>query len=151
MAEQIWKECYAEILSTEQIDFMLERFQSVEAITRQVEQEGFSYFLISDSELGDVGFCGISIQEDRMYLSKIYLRQEARSRGLFSMMLKRLLEIADQNSLSTIWLTVNRENLRAIERYEHLGFRSVRTQVAEIGNGFVMDDFIMELPVKKSV
>jgi ribosomal protein S18 acetylase RimI-like enzyme len=43
-----------------------------------------------------------------------------------------------------IWLTVNRYNDATIAVYEKKGFRTVRTQVADIGNGFVMDDYIME-------
>lgn len=45
----------------------------------------------------------------------------------------------------TIWLTVNRRNERAIGAYRRAGFREVRAQVTDIGGGYVMDDYIMEL------
>ena len=45
----------------------------------------------------------------------------------------------------TIWLTVNRRNERAIGAYRRTGFREVRAQVTDIGGGYVMDDYVMEL------
>ena len=33
--------------------------------------------------------------------------------------------------------------------YEHLGFRKVREQVTDIGNGFVMDDYVFEYSITR--
>ena len=44
-------------------------------------------------------------------------------------------------------MTVNRNNTGSVAAYEKMGFQKVREQVAEIGGGYVMDDYIMELPV----
>ena len=55
---------------------------------------------------------------------------------------------AKLRELNKIWLTCNRNNTSSLEVYKHLGFEVVREEVADIGNGFVMDDYILEYEVK---
>jgi len=59
-------------------------------------------------------------------------------RKLFNLFGKKALD----QGCSSIWLTVNRHNQQAIAVYEHLGMQRIQEQVIDIGNGFVMDDFI---------
>ena len=111
LAGLIWHEAYRGIVSREQIAYMIERFQSVRAITEQLALEGYRYYLMED-EGRAVGYCGVQPREV---------------------------------GARTIWLTVNRRNERAIGAYRRAGFREVRAQVTDIGGGYVMDDYIMEL------
>jgi ribosomal protein S18 acetylase RimI-like enzyme len=62
-------------------------------------------------------------------------------------MFQKFVEIAKMRNLKKIWLTCNRNNTNSIAIYEHLGFKKVREEVTDIGNGFVMDDFIFEYEV----
>jgi len=144
LANIIWHEAYRSILSREQICYMVEKFQSVRALTEQIAWEGYRYFLAED-ETGAVGFCGVRTTGDRMYLSKAYLLASARGKGYFSAMIARLRALARETGVRVIWLTVNRCNAAAIGVYGHLGFETVRTQVTDIGRGYVMDDYVMEL------
>jgi ribosomal protein S18 acetylase RimI-like enzyme len=48
--------------------------------------------------------------------------------------------------MKTMILNVNRFN-PAVSFYEKYGFRTVKEEVIDIGNGFVMDDFVMVLEV----
>ncbi len=140
----IWHEAYASILTEDQIEYMVENFQSVKAIKEQIAH-GYEYFIISlDGK--NVGYCGVEIQSDnKMYLSKMYLLASAHGKGLFKEMLNHLISISKDKGVSAIWLTVNRNNARAIAAYNKNGFKTIRTQISDIGNGFVMDDFVMEL------
>lgn len=147
LALPIWHEAFANIITEEQIDYMIEQFQSYEAVTRQRTEEGYIYMLCL---LGGkaVGYCGIQPKEDgTLYLSKMYLLKEARGRGLFTEVVKFLKEHCKARSLHSIWLTVNKNNARAIAAYEKNGFTKIRSQVADIGHGFVMDDYVYELKV----
>ncbi|MNE72395.1 Acetyltransferase (GNAT) family protein [compost metagenome] len=83
-------------------------------------------------------------------MSKFYISKEHRGRSYASQALAFLEKLCKERSLSHIWLTVNRHNESSIAVYEKKGFRTVREQIADIGNGFVMDDFIMEkeIPVQ---
>jgi ribosomal protein S18 acetylase RimI-like enzyme len=63
-------------------------------------------------------------------------------------MFQKFIEICKLRNLKTIWLTCNRNNTESLAVYEHLGFKKVREEVADIGNGFVMDDYIMEYEIQ---
>ncbi|OBZ14175.1 hypothetical protein A8L34_09440 [Bacillus sp. FJAT-27264] len=69
---------------------------------------------------------------------------EYRGKGYASQAMKFLVQLCKDKGIGTIWLMVKKYNTDAIAIYEKKGFRTVRTQVADIGNGFVMDNFIME-------
>ena len=79
-----------------------------------------------------------------LHTTQAYLKKEARGKGYFSVLLHFLEEQAKENNVHTIWLTVNKYNQHSIAVYEHKGFKKVRMQEADIGNGFIMDDYIME-------
>ena len=87
----------------------------------------------------------IEPRDGRLFLSKVYLLHEARGQGRFRQMLEYLRGLCREVGARTIWLTVNRRNERAIGAYRRAGFREVRAQVTDIGGGYVMDDYIMEL------
>lgn len=145
LASAAWHEAYAVILTPAQITYMIDRFQSVAAITAQIEGEGYQYFLITTDRGQEAGFCGVHIEEGgRMYLSKMYLLAAFYGQGLFGAMLDHLCRLCALRGVHTIWLTVNRNNARAIAAYQKNGFCTVRTQVTPIGEGFVMDDYVME-------
>ena len=82
LAGLIWHEAYRGIVSREQIAYMIERFQSVRAITEQLALEGYRYFLMED-EGRAVGYCGVQPRDGRLFLSKVYLLHEARGQGRF--------------------------------------------------------------------
>lgn len=71
LAGLIWHEAYRGIVSREQIAYMIERFQSVRAITEQLALEGYRYFLMED-EGRAVGYCGVQPRDGRLFLSKVY-------------------------------------------------------------------------------
>ncbi len=53
--------------------------------------------------------------------------------------------IQEQWKPGSVRLTVNRENLDSISFYENRGFIKSGEVVQEIGGGFVMDDYQMDL------
>jgi GNAT superfamily N-acetyltransferase len=81
---------------------------------------------------------GIKQEEGKLFFSKFYIQKEHRGKGYASQAMEFLVEICKDRRLGIIWLTVNRYNDATIAVYEKKEFRTVRTQVADIGNGFVM-------------
>lgn len=138
LAYQIWRECFPGMISNEQVEYMLEKFQSVKAITEQMQNGYEYYFLIYDGEAA--GYTGIKKDKDGVFLSKIYVIDRFRGKGIASAAVSRIAEIG-----KPITLTVNRGNLRAINAYQKLGFVKIREQKADIGSGFIMDDYVMQL------
>ena len=148
LASQIWREHYGNLLSGRQIDYMLEKFQSEPAIMEQMERGGYTYYIIYANGGGEgrtaVGYMGVKFEDKKLFLSKFYILKSYRGKGLGRLGFDFLFDLSAEAELQSVWLTVNKGNLDSIAVYEHLGFVTVREQVADIGEGFVMDDYIME-------
>lgn len=140
---EIWREHYTPMIGAEQVEYMLDRFQSVEAMTRQIAEEHYRYFgIFCDGELA--GYYAVqSTGGDRVFLSKFYVAAKFRGRGLGRQMLDHLMTDAVQAGAKTVWLTVNKQN-SSVDIYRKLGFAVAEEIVTDIGNGFVMDDYKME-------
>jgi len=48
-----------------------------------------------------------------------------------------------ENNLQSLILTVNKDNRTAISAYQHYGFEITGDSIVDIGNGFVMNDYLM--------
>lgn len=145
VAEVVWREANTAFCSPEQVEYMIEMFQSYEAVSGQL-MHGYRYFLVE--EAGEIlAYFGVQPQGERLFLSKFYILKEHRGKGIFSMGLEFMAELCREQQLDTIYLTVNRNNTHACEVYLHKGFKIAEEAVADIGCGFVMDDYIMEYDV----
>ena len=142
VADAIWHEYYTPILGEDQVDYMVEKFLSPEAIAEQINN-GYEYFLYS-YDYTFAGFAAILEKNGELFLSKLYVDEEFRGKGIGKYMFQKFVEICKMRNLKKIWLTCNRNNANSLAFYERLGFQKVREEVADIGKGFVMDDFILE-------
>ena len=123
---------------------MLDKFQSIPAITKQISDEGYLYFfIVADNK--EVGYIALVPDQasDKMMLSKIYVSKDARGTGAGTAALNFAKELCRQHGISKLWLTVNRHNSDTINWYKKNGFSVDEEVVSDIGNGFVMDDYIM--------
>jgi len=143
LASSVWREYYTPLIGKAQVDYMLSRFQSPEAIQKQIE-EGYRYYLFRDKEGDFIGYLGFVFRGCEMFLSKIYLRRESRGFGYAREALKFLERRARKRRCFKITLTVNKHNHNSICAYEKMGFVKTDSLVQDIGNGFVMDDYRME-------
>jgi ribosomal protein S18 acetylase RimI-like enzyme len=108
--------------------------------------EGVMWHLVSHH--GEpVGFisCGFDDPARQVKLHKLYLLPRLHGQGLGRQMLEQVKAQAVLRGAREIRLQVNKQNTRAIRAYERAGFRVRESAVADIGGGFVMDDFIMVL------
>jgi len=142
LADSIWHECFVDIISTGQIDYMVEKFQSYEAMTKQISEQDYSYYAVRDE--GELcGYIGMKPEKDeRFFLSKLYLRSDKRGRGIASQMLEKVFEEARACGKKQVYLTVNKHNDHAIVVYKKTGFKVIDEVVTDIGKGYVMDDYI---------
>jgi ribosomal protein S18 acetylase RimI-like enzyme len=142
LAKEIWTEHYIPIIGRGQVDYMLARFQSMQAISEQIAM-GYLYFLIEE-EGQFVGYVSVQPKEHELFLSKIYVLSSCRGKGYGKKAVKFVEELAKEKGLGKIVLTVNKNNTLAIKAYEAIGFKKIEAIVQDIGNGFVMDDYKME-------
>lgn len=150
LAAEIWREYYVAIISIEQIEYMIDKYQSVAAITDQIRHQGYEYYLIRNDGSSAVGYMAIRQEEEKLFLSKFYISKAFRGRGYASQAMIFLEQLCRDRGLRHIWLTVNRHNKSSIAVYERKGFRIVREQLADIGSGFVMDDYVMIKDIAES-
>ena len=145
VAKPRWEEHFTPIIGKEQVKYMLGKFQSAEALLKQMENGFFYYFFIYGGETA--GYTGIKKDGTSLFLSKIYIKKEYRGKKIAKAAVDFMKGICARDGLTGIWLTVNRHNETAIAAYKAMGFKNQRTQVTDIGGGFVMDDYVMELKI----
>jgi len=146
LAHIIWHEHYVPIIGIEQVEYMLDKFQSVQTMQMQVK-EGAEYFIIKNDEKS-VGYISFSQKGETLFLSKIYILNEMRGKGIGHSAMKFIEESAIAKDLNKIALTVNKYNTSSINAYLKMGFINVGKIVSDIGQGYVMDDYQLEKPLK---
>lgn len=145
-AETVWNEHYASILSQAQIDYMVERFQSFEAIKKSIAEEHYIYAMLRNGE-EVIAYCGFQAQAKRLFLSKLYVLEPWRNHGYAGLLLSKMTEYAREHQLKSIYLTCNRYNTNSLDFYRHKGFQIVDSADTDIGQGFIMEDYILEKEV----
>ncbi len=142
LAEEIWMQHYVSIITPEQIRFMLTNYQSTAAILQDMQSGAVYDIAYTDGEP-----CGYSMtipDDSGLFLSKLYMRQSCRGRGIARKMVNRIDGRAKELGASRIWLKCNKHNTGSLAAYERLGFTIAYPCVTDIGGGFVMDDYALE-------
>ncbi|MGZ9584225.1 GNAT family N-acetyltransferase [Paenibacillus marinisediminis] len=142
IAQAIWIEHYTPIIGREQVDYMVDKFQSPQAVKEQIDA-GYEYFFLT-YENQNAGYFSIKQEQNKLFLSKLYVDRAYRGKKIASSAIAFMLDTCKKHKLQFIYLTVNKYNHQSIAAYEQLGFKKVDEVVADIGNGYVMDDYIME-------
>ncbi len=144
LATVIWHEHFPPIIGEDQVDYMVEKFQSYPAISAQIKDDGYEYYKICDENGAMVGYIGVCQEgDDSLFLSKFYIKKEERGKHLAAQTLNYLIAICEIRGLDRIWLTCNKHNDNTLAIYDHLGFEITDSQVTDIGNGYVMDDYVL--------
>ena len=123
---------------------MLKNFQSDEAIVEQLEQGYIYKTVVVEGE--PAGYIAVKPEYNRLFLSKVYLDKKFRGKGIGKKMIEEAQRLADGSE--SIYLTVNKENAGSIAVYKKTGFEIIDRATTDIGGGYVMDDYIMELKLK---
>lgn len=143
LARTIWSEHYPSIIGQAQVDYMLANFHSLESIQKQIRYEDYRfYFVLSDG--AEAGYFAVQPKKSELFLSKFYLSQECRGRGLSRHMMELIESIAKENGSKRICLTTHKRNEKALRAYKGLGFKIVGPVLTDIGKGYVMDDYQLE-------
>lgn len=141
LANIIWYEHYISIISLEQIDYMLKKYNSIKAIEESV-QVGVLFFYMTFNAI-PVGYVALELKTDFLYISKLYVLKEFRGKKIAKKAMLFAESIAKQHGKKNIKLHVNKYNINSILAYEKMGFFNSESIVTDIGNGFVMDDYEM--------
>ena len=145
MAEQVFPETYRHIITPEQCDYMMDMMYSEASLLRQMTVEGHVYQLLSvDGE--PAGYVSVQpIDTDLYELQKIYVLPRFQGRHLGRTLFDAAVSLVKRLHPGScrLFLHVNRYN-KSKTFYEHLGLRVTRQGDYDIGNGYFMNDYIME-------
>jgi len=146
LAREIWREHYTPIIGAEQVEYMLGKFQSEEAIFNQINTEGYIYYM-AFCERKLAGYLSIKPDETakEVFLSKLYVEKSFWKKGIAKEFINMLKGLYHKPEYRNIWLTVNKYNKGSIAAYQKMGFKIVDEMVTDIGGGFVMDDYKMSM------
>ncbi len=145
IAHETWPHAYyPAILSAEQLAYMLDLLYSEAALTEAMTRKSQRFFVL---ELNGttLGFASCTPHHGRStvtHLNKLYVRPSGQGTGAGQDLLEHVLRYASGQGDTLIELNVNKRN-KAIGFYEHQGFRIAREEVIDIGQGYVMDDYVM--------
>ena len=145
VARQIWLAHYSTIITTAQIEYMLGGRFTAANLERYLDApDRWMHVLRRDGRA--IGYCSYA-RTDRareLKLEQLYLLPALHGQGLGRSMMERVEAHARQLGCDLVMLQVNKQNAVAIDVYRRSGFTVREEVVVDIGNGFVMDDFIME-------
>lgn len=151
LGETIWRTHYIRLISAAQIEYMLAGRYAPESLSRYLNADDrwLRILRIADRP---VGYCSYSLSASpgELKLEQLYLLPELHGQGLGGFMLRHVENAARDLSCDCIMLTVNKGNEGSIAVYRKSGFTVRESAVFDIGNGYVMDDFVMEkrLPLR---
>ncbi|MGQ0526275.1 MAG: GNAT family N-acetyltransferase [Betaproteobacteria bacterium] len=149
LAGEIWRRHYPGIITSAQIEYMLNQRYAPALIAAELTRADLWWDKLTNGE-AVLGFASsfLTGEGGEMKLDKLYIRHDSQRKGYGGRLIAHICERARVFGCTRLVLAVNRKNLSAIDAYRKHGFTVRATQVKEIGGGFVMDDFIMarELP-----
>jgi len=146
MAYEIWPETYSQILSKDQLEYMLGLFYNEQKLKTEIEQ-GVEFILIYE-DVQPAGFAAFSKTEPEVYkLHKIYVLPSQQGKGTGRFIIDEVIKAIKQVGAMALQLNVNRNN-NAKLFYEKLGFVVIREEDIDIGNGYFMNDYVMEKKLK---
>lgn len=160
LARRIWDAHYPSIISQEQIDYMFVRGYAPEALSKQLN-DGHRFLLASknDTLLGFLSLSHVSLvghpllrgeddSEGSYFLHKFYLAPELQGKGIGKAMLKE--SLLRMPLIQRLRLQVARKNINSWNFYLKQGFTIEREADFDVGNGFQMNDYVMEKIIPSS-
>ena len=147
LARAIWPSTYSDIISAAQIEFMLSWMYAEQTLQAQFDQ-GHEFYILS-SQNSDLGFLALEwipsakdLEQQTLKINKLYILSQQQNKGFGKALIQKAIQRASETSVAEINLQVNKAN-KAKDFYAHIGFQIKEEAVFDIGNGFVMDDYIM--------
>lgn len=149
MAAEIWGEYWPAHIGQAQTDYMIEQYQSLEAIQRDMAHHGYEYWFLVDENGNRVGYTGghDEPETNRFFISKIYIYAHERGKHYTSKVVSFYVDLCRNRGWRAMYLTVNKYNELGVRAYKGNDFKIIDSVETDIGEGFIMDDFIMEKEV----
>jgi len=145
LAREIWMQHYPGIITVKQIEYMLAQRYSPDAIRTQLHAgEAWWDKLEVRGQLFGFASYERGTEARAMKLDKLYVHQLARGKGYGAALVDHVARAARRRCMDTLYLQVNKTNYGSVATYLRVGFVVAKAVKVDIGNGFFMDDYVME-------
>ena len=146
LARIIWPVSFKEMISKEQIDYMLNWMYNPQKL-KENHANGHHYLLYTkgDEALGFVSY-EIKAHKSTVRIHKLYVHYECQKKGIGKILLEHVKKIGLTEKITQIDLFVNRNN-PAVGFYKFNGFYIDREIDLDIGHGYFMNDYLMKLKI----
>lgn len=170
LASEIWLEYWPVLIGQGQTEYMIDMFHSVDVMKNDIDAHGYRFWFLQDENGKMVGYTAGAPEINtgdpeidsknshnptaqrrwnrRFFISKVYVRAEERGKHYSSKVLSFYEDLCREENYEAMYLTVNVNNTLGIRAYKGNGFEVVDTQKADIGQGFIMDDYIMAKEIR---
>jgi ribosomal protein S18 acetylase RimI-like enzyme len=147
LTDEIWRPTYRDLLTPEQLEYMIAMMYSTATLTSQMTEKQHQFLLLYDDQR-PIGFASYSTtDEPGIYkLQKIYLHGDYQGKGVGRFLLEGVIERVKAVNATTLELDVKRDN-KARFFYERQGFTILKEKDTNIGNGYWMRDYVMRKPL----
>lgn len=147
LAREIWPGTYGDILSSEQLEYMLDLIYNNAALRNQMQHQQHTFLMVEQEDGEPVAFAAYSTVEPGVSkLHKIYVHQKTQGQGIGKLLIDHIVGQLRTQGIHTLRLNVNRQN-KARFFYEKLGFEVTKEEDIDIGKGYFMVDYVMERPI----
>ena len=148
MATEVFPETYKNILSDEQMEYMMGCMYSTETLSKQMEEKGCMYFI---AYLGSEPMGYVCIQpdgEDLFHLQKIYVLPRYQKYNVGSKLFEKAVEVISEihPQPCTMEMNVNRSN-DSLALQEHLAMKKPYLGDPHLAGGLYMNDYIVAINV----
>lgn len=145
LSARIWPIAYSEIITQEQIKYMLKTMYSQQELEQNLSDG--HVFLLAEHDGRPVGYAGYQVHFPQLEFSKLhklYVLPEIQHVGVGGALFESVLSASQKQQCKHLILQVNKNN-PALQFYHKKGMYIHEEAVFDIGNGFVMDDYIMRI------
>jgi len=144
LAHIIWPIAYGDLMTEDRMQYMLQLFYSPSSLQQQMLEKGHE-FLMAEMDEEPVGFASFGpLDTNGSYkLHKLYVRTDIQGKGLGRSLIDAIITSIAATNATSLFLHVKRDN-PAVHFYQKLGFTIIREEDLDIGNGFFMNDYLME-------
>jgi ribosomal protein S18 acetylase RimI-like enzyme len=147
LTDEIWRPTYKDLLTPEQLEYMIALIYSTTSLTNQMTEKQHEFVILYDDQR-PIGFASYSITDEAgVYkLQKIYLHGDYQGKGVGKLLLEHVIGRVKAANATILELDVKRDN-KARFFYEKQGFTVLKEKDTDIGNGYWMTDYVMRKPL----
>ncbi|PTN11469.1 GNAT family N-acetyltransferase [Nitrosomonas aestuarii] len=146
LARKIWLRQYQNILSIEQINYMLaQRYCPMLIQSQLVDERIWWKKLVLDNTIIGFSCCVLTAVPGELKIDKLYICHDHHRQGYGKMLIEDAVSTLYNAACNKLILTVNKQNYTAIHAYQRYGFGVVGDSVVDIGGGFFMNDYLMTM------